>query len=108
MENYTDYEVEIALKNIAIQLGIDLTINPSPKDLFSAIEHKCPEIAEIVREEMFEKDKLKAYLLSNPPSETINGNIVMESDENKKSFDKLCQFYPLLLQAIKSCKSKGA
>ena len=103
MENYTDYKADVALKNIAVQLGIDLTNNPSPKDLFSLIENDYPKIAEILLEEMFEKDKLKDYLSKIPPPETVNGNIVMEGDENLENYwVRLCQFYPQLLKAIKS------
>lgn len=107
MENYTDYKADIALRNIAVQLGIDLTNNPSPNDLFLSIESNYPKVAEIVLEEMFEKDKLKDYLSKIPPPETVNGNIVMEGDENLENYwFKLYQLYPQLLQAIESYKSK--
>ena len=106
-ESYTDYDVENSIRQVAARLQIAGCSPDSGKplnELFSEIEKRCPDAAEILLERTFEKDKLRDYLKNSPPFPTINGNIVGEGDPVFEAhWSILVGLYPMLLEAIKKC-----
>ena len=106
-KNFTDYDLENAIRQIAARLQISGCSPDSGKpldELFSEIEKCCPDAAEILLERTFEKDKLREYLAKYPPFPTINGNIDGEGDPTfEEHWNNLVKLYPMLLEAIKSC-----
>ena len=108
-ENFTDYDLENSIRQVAARLQIPDCSARSGKplnELFSEIERRCPDAAAILLERTFEKDKLRDYLKKSPPVPTRNGNIVGEGDpEFETRWNNLVNLYPLLLEAIKRCGS---
>jgi hypothetical protein len=106
-ETNTDYDLENSIRQIAARLQIAGWSPNSGKplnELFSEIETRCPDAAEILLERTFEKDKLRAYLNNSPPFPTINGDIVGEGDAQFEThWNNLVSLYPMLLEAIKKC-----
>jgi hypothetical protein len=108
-ENFTDYDLEDSIRQVAARLqipGCSAGSGKSLNELFSEIADRCPDAAEILLERTFEKDKLRDYLKNSPPFPTINGNIAGEGDpEFETRWNNLVNLYPLLLEAIKKCGS---
>ena len=106
-ENYTDYDLENAIRQIAARLQIAGCSSNSGKpldELFSEIENRCPDAAEILLERTFEKDKLKDYIANSPPFPIVNGDIVGDGDPTfEEHWKNLVELYPMLLEAIKKC-----
>ncbi len=107
-ENYTDYDLYRAILATAAKLGIE-GCSPesgvSPKDVFSKIEERCPEAAQILLERTFEKDKLRNYIESSPRfPKAPNGGIDGEGDLTfELHWARLVELYPMLLDAVRKC-----
>lgn len=108
-ENYTDYDMESSIRKASIMLQIDGAVGTeakSPDELYKDIEEKCPKVAEIMLEQVFEKDKFKNYLESRAPLPRVNGNIISDGDEEfDKFWESLASLYPMLLDAIDECNN---
>lgn len=107
-ESYVDYDLEHSIRQVAARLeiaGCSHNSGRSIQELFSDIENYCPEAANILLEQTFEKDKLKNYLASRPPFPTINGYIDGEGDPTFEAHWKvLVDLYPMLNEAINACR----
>lgn len=107
-ENYTDYDLENSIRQVALRLDLAECSSSSGKplhELFSDIEEKCPEAAQLLLERTFEKDKLKSYIANKPQFPTINGAIISEGDPTFEAhWQALVNSYPMLLDAIEACR----
>ncbi len=108
MEDYTDYDVDGLIRQTAAQLGIS-GFHPksgkSAKDLFVEIESCCPQAAEIILTQVFEKDKLNVYLEYAPNVVHRDGSIFIEDSEEFKAFwKKISDLYPKLQSAVAACR----
>lgn len=102
-ENFEDYDIEISIRCIAGELGIEPA--ESPKKLFAEIEARCPDAAVIMLEHVFIKDQLKNYLAESSDVVKENGNMIVEGDPMLEEYwNKLESLYPHLTEAVNNCK----
>jgi hypothetical protein len=110
-ENYTDYDLENAIRAIAERLrieGFSIASGVRVNDLFSKIQERCPQAAGILLERTFEKDKLKSYLDRSPPLPRLpSGAIDGEGDATFEThWRNLVELHPILEDAINHCLSR--
>lgn len=105
MGEFSDYDLENAVRILAAQLQIVGCSRKTPEELFSQIETCCPLAAQVFLERTFEKDKLRDCIKNLSGYPLKNGDIVSDGDlEIENGWIKLTELYPALIDAVKECK----